>query len=190
MTIEHIISTINKELISAFALLDRTFDEDEEFLRFNSGGWSVTQILEHVTLTNHYLLLLIKKGADKAIKRAETTELNEAMFDQYTLATPAMEEIGMPSSFQWINPDHMNPTGVEPLYHVRTKLRHQLCECLDQLDLLKNGEGILHTTTMSVNNLGKLDVYQYIYFLALHIKRHVTQIEKLFVAFEDTMEMG
>ncbi|HEX5169791.1 MAG TPA: DinB family protein [Cyclobacteriaceae bacterium] len=190
MTIQHIISTINKELISAFALLDRTFDEDEEFLSFSSGGWTVGQILEHVTLTNHYLLLLIKKGADKAIRRAETIELNEAMFDQYEFVTPAMEEIAAPTSFQWINPDHMNPSGKEPLDQVRSTLRHQLGECLDQLDLLKNGEGILHTTTMTVNNLGKLDVYQYIYFLTLHVKRHIAQIEKLFVEYEDTMEMG
>lgn len=190
MTVQHIISTINKELISAFALLDRTFDEDEEFLNFSSGGWSVMQILEHVTLTNHYLLLLIRRGAEKALKRAETTELNDEMLKHYELTTPTMEEIGIPSTFQWTNPDHMTPTGKPTLQEIRAKLRYQLGECLDQLDLLRNGEGILHTTTMSVNNLGKLDVYQYLYFLALHVKRHVLQIQKLLLEFEDTMEMG
>jgi hypothetical protein len=189
MTIQHIILTIKKELISAFALLDRTFDEDEEFLSFRSGGWSVSQILEHVALTNHYLLLLIRKGTEKAMKRAGVTELSEGMFDQYQLSTPDMEKIGIPLSFEWKNPGHMTPTGGESLQEIRARLRYQLGECLDLLESMKKGEGILNTTTMSVNNLGKLDVYQYIYFLALHVKRHVGQIDKLLLEFEDTMEM-
>lgn len=32
---------------------------------------------------------------------------------------------------------------------------------------------------MTVNNLGKIDVYQYIYFLAMHAQRHVEQMEKI-----------
>jgi hypothetical protein len=32
---------------------------------------------------------------------------------------------------------------------------------------------------MSVNNLGKLDVYQYIYFLSLHAERHLQQLKKI-----------
>jgi hypothetical protein len=31
---------------------------------------------------------------------------------------------------------------------------------------------------MSVNGLGKLNVYEYIYFLAQHGRRHSTQMEK------------
>jgi hypothetical protein len=43
---------------------------------------------------------------------------------------------------------------------------------------MPNGEGILYKTTMSVNDLGKIDVYQYIYFLAQHAKRHLAQMER------------
>jgi hypothetical protein len=32
---------------------------------------------------------------------------------------------------------------------------------------------------MSVNNLGKLDVYQYLYFLSLHAQRHLQQMNKI-----------
>lgn len=31
---------------------------------------------------------------------------------------------------------------------------------------------------MTVNNLGKIDVYEYIYFLAQHGRRHLTQMQK------------
>lgn len=32
---------------------------------------------------------------------------------------------------------------------------------------------------MTVNGLGKLDVYEYLYFLAAHGKRHVAQLERV-----------
>lgn len=31
---------------------------------------------------------------------------------------------------------------------------------------------------MIVNNLGKIDVYQYIYFLSQHAQRHIAQMER------------
>jgi hypothetical protein len=34
-------------------------------------------------------------------------------------------------------------------------------------------------TMMSVNNIGKIDVYHYICFLVQHAKRHITQMEKI-----------
>jgi hypothetical protein len=45
--------------------------------------------------------------------------------------------------------------------------------------LLSNGEGALYKTTMSVNSLGKIDVYEYIYFLAQHGRRHIGQMEAM-----------
>jgi hypothetical protein len=53
-----------------------------------------------------------------------------------------------------------------------------LSPILNNLESLKNGEGILYKTTMILNNLGKIDVCEYIYFLAQHGRRHVTQMEK------------
>jgi hypothetical protein len=189
MTVHHIILTVKKELISAFALLDRTFDEDEEFLRFSSSGWSVMQILEHVSLTNHHLLLLIRKGTEKAIRNAEVTEMNEGMLGEYQLTTPGMENIEIPLSFEWKNPDHLAPEGTEPPQQIRVKLRYQLGECLDQLEYLKKGEGVLCSDTMFLNGLGKLDVYQCLYFLALHAHRQVGQIDRLLLEFENKMEI-
>jgi hypothetical protein len=46
------------------------------------------------------------------------------------------------------------------------------------LNKIQNGEGVLQTTMMSVNNLGKIDVYSYLYFLAKHAERHVSQMQK------------
>ncbi len=42
---------------------------------------------------------------------------------------------------------------------------------------MKNGEGLICKTTMTVNELGKINVYEYIYFLSLHAQRHITQMK-------------
>ncbi len=72
----------------------------------------------------------------------------------------------------------MQLVGMKPR-QVRAALREQLHECLQCLDLLRNGEGVLCKTATSVNGIGKLDVYQYIYFLALHATRCLHQLEKI-----------
>jgi hypothetical protein len=51
---------------------------------------------------------------------------------------------------------------------IRQQLRDQLAQALGYL---------LYQTTMSVNNLGKLNVYEYVYFLAQHARRHLTQMQ-------------
>ena len=64
------------------------------------------------------------------------------------------------------------------------KLDSQPQECLGCLHKIPNGEGILCKTMMTVNNLGKIDVYHYICFLAQHAERHITQMEKIKIGME------
>lgn len=73
----------------------------------------------------------------------------------------------------------MQPTGNKPLTEVRELLCQQKKQCLQILDDIKNGEGGLHTVRMSVQDLGKLDMYEWMYFLVQHAKRHVTEIERI-----------
>jgi len=182
MTIQNIISTINKELISAFALLDRTFDEKKEFLHFCSGGKSVLQLLDHVTTINHGLLLMISEGASAARSNAETIKVTDNR-SEYELCSSMLEEMDLTT--HWTKPAEYT-TENESLHQLRFRLRYQLGECFDHLDLLKNGEGMLHE--IEVNEaIGKLDVYHCIYFIALHTRRQARQIEKLFAEFEDAV---
>lgn len=138
-------------------------------------GWSIQEILEHISLTNHYLLIIIQKGTRKAVEKAKTTAIPAG----YTFDWHRMEDIGRPGSFAWVRPEHMEPTGAVNIHDTANKLLFQLSECLNCLDALKNGEGALYRVTMSVNDLGKIDMYHYIYFLVQHAKRHIAQIEKI-----------
>jgi hypothetical protein len=179
MSLTKTIRVVNLKVNEAHALLLPWFDRDNSFLNFrpSNGGWSALQILEHVMFTSHYLLVLIDKGSSKAIRRAQTTKVN-VDWSHYVLNTNELDEIGIHKSFDWIRPNHMEPTGELSINEIKNKISEQFSRCLDQLDVLKNGEGVLCRTTMSVNNIGKLDVYQYIYFLALHAIRHVSQLKR------------
>jgi hypothetical protein len=181
MSFDHILINLKRELIRTFAVTDEWFDRAHPLRCFkpSSGGWSINEVLEHVMLTNHYLLILIEKGADKALRASVTTSVSGLQLENYSLVNPAMLEIAQPDAFTWERPEHHQPTGQTPVQEVRRTMRDQLEQYLYILDLLPNGEGILHRTTMSVNNLGKLDVYQYLYFLALHAQRHIQQMNKV-----------
>ena len=136
------------------------------------------EVLEHVMLTNHFLLIIIEKGTVKALQKYDPSSNDHCVPSDYSLGNPALHEIADPKAFPWQRPEHHQPTGKRSTHEVRREIRNQLDRCLITLDLLPNGEGVLHQTTMTVNGLGKLDVYQYVYFLALHAQRHLRQMEK------------
>lgn len=151
--------------------------------RPTSGGWSVDQILEHVALTNHYLLILIEKGATKALKNAHGLDLAAEWANRQSVRAH-LDEIGQPGAFAWVRPEHMEPRGLKSGPEVAATLQEQLQQCQAVLARLPHGEGVLYRTTMSVNDLGKLDVYDFVYFLAKHIERHVFQMEKAAAEFQ------
>ncbi|GAB2951546.1 hypothetical protein GCM10027048_15670 [Hymenobacter coalescens] len=175
-----VITHIRRALSEAFTRLDQWFEhpEAERSYRPRNGGWTIAEVLEHVGLTNHFLLILIDKGAAKALKNQAGLNLATEL-QGYQFSDPRLDEIGLHKSFEWMRPAHMEPTGTQPLGEVRRQLREQLAHCHRVLDALPNGEGVLYRTTMSVNDLGKIDVYQYVYFLARHAERHLTQLARI-----------
>lgn len=179
MHIKPLITEISDLLKSSFATIDRWFDKDAALRSYRpaSGGWTIDEVLEHIGLTNHFLLILIDKGTNKALQNVHQLDLEKELA-VYQFHRDQLTEVGLHQSFTWIRPEHMEPRGEKTREEVRAQLKEQLQRCLGYLDLLKNGEGVLYKTTMSVNNLGKIDVYEYIYFLAQHGLRHVTQMEK------------
>lgn len=173
-------SRIKSEISNTFDEVYRWFDMKDELMyrAGNGGGWSIAEVLEHISLTNQYLLILIRKGAIKSLEKA-TSESYRHLLEGYDMDWARMELIGNPTAFAWHRPDHMVPTGNVSLEDVKNKLRLQEKECLDLLEQLAEGQGVLYKTTMSVNNLGKLDVYHYIVFLVEHARRHLVQMKQI-----------
>ena len=185
MRISILINDIKDLLKQTFASIDSWFEKDVQLCNYlpQDGGWSIIQILEHIALTNHYLLILIEKGTNKALQNARKLDLENEL-SQYSFQAEKLNEIGINKSFPWIRPDHMEPSGNRAPETIRIQLREQMEQCISNLNRLKNGEGVLYKTTMSVNNLGKINVYEYIYFLAKHGERHIRQMERVASEFE------
>jgi len=183
--IDEIINKIRNEIKTVFDEVYEWFNVNEGQLNYEpkNGGWNIRKVLEHISLTNHFLLILIKKGTIKSIAKAKNTVYARLLID-YDIDWIKLKAIGEHQSFYWNRPEHMEPTGTVDLAAIKSKLQQQLTESLDYLTQLKNGEGILYKTTMSVNDLGKIDVYHYLVFLALHTKRHLTQLEKIKAEFK------
>jgi hypothetical protein len=185
MTLDYILINLKRELIRTFAVVDEWFDKEHPLHCYRplDSGWCVSEVLEHISITGEQLLILIEKGAAKAIVKSQNEQAFKEALENYALMKEGLQQIAQPEAFDWHRPEHHAPTGQYELSAVRERLRDQLHQCLLTLDVLPNGEGALHHTTMNVNNLGKLDVYQCLYFLALHTQRHVVQLKKLETEF-------
>lgn len=171
---------LRRRLVFTFTDVLRYFQSGvaEKYLHYRpvGGGWTAAEILEHITITSHYLLILIRKGADKA-RRKSAGQSMITVRRQGHYHPDRLNAIEQHKSFAWDRPEHMEPTGKVPLSDVETKMFAQLVACLQYLDELGDGAGLLHETTMTVDGLGRLNVYEYVDFLGRHVARHITQIE-------------
>ncbi len=174
MPYERTIASIRQSLKETFRDIDLWFDRPEELKNYQptSGGWSIREVLEHISLTNHFLMLTLTKWVAIAMKRASRgvpIPDGESDLDHLNL-------IGVRGSFVWDRPTHMEPTGRLGSVEVRAVLAGQLSECLRMLEQMGRGEGSLCRVRMTVNALGKIDLYQWLYFLVQHARRHLQQM--------------
>lgn len=176
---EDYLSGIRLRLIINHGDLLRFFTLDDQLLshRPADGGWTIAEILEHVGLTSHYLLILIDKSAVKAMRKAQGID-PETLRSGHSFDPDRLNNIDRHKSFPWVRPEHMEPTGKVAMSLIVNQLADQLVRCLVHLGELSNGEGLLHATTMTVDGLGRLNVYEYVDFLARHVARHITQIQQ------------
>ncbi|MFN7923228.1 MAG: DinB family protein [Bryobacteraceae bacterium] len=175
------VERVRTALNETAAEVDVWFDRPEPLwtYRQSNGGWSIQQVLEHITLTTRFLLLTCEKHERIAQHRATRGDrIPDGESDLERMAT-----IGERGSFRWIRPEHMEPTGAPPMVEVRATLSQQWRQCHEILEALRGGKGALCHVTMTVNQLGKIDLYQWLYFVALHARRHVQQMRSVEAEF-------
>lgn len=180
---------IEDELKQTQSELHIWFDREPALLAYiPREGWSVPQILEHVSLTQHYLLILIRKGRARALELAAKPGKLETALSEFRPDAARLDAIADPGAFEWMRPEHMEPTGTADLAEVSGKLDVQFAECRQALFDLGRGEGLLYLTTMTVNGLGKLNVYEYVLFLCKHAQRHVEQLRRVEKEYRQTQK--
>jgi hypothetical protein len=180
VNIDALLAELRATLHETFAAVDAWFDQPASLRAFvpDDQGWTIDEVLNHVGLTSHYLLILIEKGTAKALANSQGRDLPDEIA-HYQFPRETLAAIGTLRAFPWQRPEHMEPrTYPRPLPVVRQQMGEQLDQLLGCLDRLAHGEGLLYQTTMSVNGLGKLNVYEYVYFLAQHARRHLTQMQE------------
>lgn len=180
---QHTIPIIKRELIRSFAALDRSFDDNREFLHFKHGHWNAVQILQHVSVANNNLLDVIRDGTLKAMELAKETEIRDEWFENYNLYSFDAPDFDKYKSGIAESPAFLS------LNQIRSTLRSQLSECFDYVDLLKNGEGVLYKHNELITGAGELDVYHLVYFLARYGRNNADVIERLQAEFENPMEL-
>ncbi|NVN89856.1 MAG: DinB family protein [Desulfuromonadales bacterium] len=160
------IATIAGAINDTFSRLEDLCAQPADYLHHRpayADAWTVAEHLEHISLVNHFLLLTIAKGVATALRRARTRPVPPGESDLLRLGP-----IADPAAFPWEPPGHMIPTGVKPVAEVRALLTAQHGECLGLLERMGASEGRLCSFRMSVDNLGMLDMYQWLYFLTRH----------------------
>ena len=165
------IAAVQRAIDEIFARLDALCACSSDELHHRPaypGAWTVAEHLEHASLVNHFLLLTIGKGVAVALRRARTQPIPSGESDLARLVP-----IGDPDAFPWEPPAHMIPTGTKPVHEVRALLNSQHEQCLGLLERMVQGEGRLSSFHMSVYGLGKLDMYQWLFFLARHGHWHL-----------------
>jgi len=142
--------------------------------RASERAWSNLEIAEHVVLVDRYLLILADKIAEKSRRRAAR---GEALIG----APPRLEALEKlaSSAFEWHAPAHMIPTGALSSAEIDERLRAQHARCAELLASMPNGEGSLHHIRMSVvGGDDRLDLYQFLVVIALHMERHARAMRR------------
>ena len=77
MKIRIYIQSIQIHLLQTHTTLFNWFlvNDHLKHYRPKDGGWTIAEILEHIALTSHFLLILIDKGANKAIRNVKKLTL-------------------------------------------------------------------------------------------------------------------
>lgn len=68
------IQRVHADLNAIFDRIDTYFDLDDAVRQFRPAinEWSINEILEHITLTNHFLMLTLRASRDTVLKRSKT----------------------------------------------------------------------------------------------------------------------
>jgi len=166
---------LRDRLREVFRELESRLEDPPEELRrrVDARHWSTLEILEHVTIADHYLLILIEKIRDRSRRRI-------AAGASWPSSPPRGDHLEAVATERtpWPHPEHMRPSGTMEVALIRERLRADLGRCEAILREMPEGEGTLHRIRMSrLAEDSRLELYQYVDFLGRHAQRHLAQID-------------
>src|SRR5688572_32255268 len=103
--IRDVITGIRTDMDGIYSKIYDWFNVSEELMNYSpeNGGWNIRQVLEHISLTNHFLLILIRKGVQGSLKKSAAMDY-PYLLANYDLDWDKLREIGTHGSFEWNRP--------------------------------------------------------------------------------------
>ncbi|MEP6735597.1 MAG: hypothetical protein ABJA70_08775 [Chryseolinea sp.] len=184
MTLESIVVKIRNELIRSISGIDAWFDKETQLLDHRSTKQSkcARELLEDVMHTNRHLLRLI----DSARMNTSTANLVYIAVEDYCLQTQILHDAASHEKF--VSGEIRSIDRKPTLSEIRNEIRDQLDRCLIHLELLLAGEAPIFKTKLAIGDLREMDVYHTIYFLAVHTRRYLGELDEILLDFNQTSE--
>ena len=153
-------------------LLNLVRNHDDDTLNHKSfNSWSILQVLEHLLITERYVLDLLTKPGEKV---ADTHELHGSDRLHRILVDLRGRRVKAP--------DMLEPRGnMSDLNEFTTeflKIRTGLATDLE------NGKIVIDTRVHSHPVLGEMTVSDWLHFLISHARRHMEQIRDILTALQ------
>ena len=100
MAIASLLDELKSYLTDTFVLVDQWFDQPAAVRAYRPVdlGWTTEEVLAHIGLTNHYLLILIQKGTTKALVNTQGRDL-AAELANYRFPREKLAAIGVLRAF-------------------------------------------------------------------------------------------
>jgi hypothetical protein len=143
-------------------------------------GWSVAEVLEHLSR--------VEKGIAKlvALKVGELQTLPEPPHEAEEMVAIDLGKFGIVEtpSMKLAAPDRVAPLGEMSSEDARSALSETRGVLLDQLHA---GDGLAYSSVRHPHPfLGELDLYEWVYFVGAHERRHLAQVRAIAAHFAES----
>jgi hypothetical protein len=142
----------------------------------NKSAWSVTDIMEHLTIMEDRLarmmkMMLMKAEGASADSNGGTIEIKPFSLDQF---------IERSQGEKYVAPEAVRPSGSVHLEDLLARMRASREELRALQPRIEATD--LSMVTYPHPAFGPLDFYQWLAFIGLHERRHLSQIESVLQA--------
>lgn len=152
-------------------------NSSQENFRAAAGGWSIAEIVEHLTILEERLLRLMTM----MVKKAESEGGPRAADDSF--APVSLERIAERSSREKYNaPEAVQPGGNIPISDLLERMKQSRAELSALRPRLEAAD--LSAAHYPHPAFGALNLYEWLLMIGLHEARHLRQIEALMASPE------
>ncbi len=143
-------------------------------------GWSVAEVLEHLSRVEKGIAKLVALKVGEMQMQPEPPREGAEMVP----VDPAKFDLVKTPSVRLTAPDRVAPLGEMSAEDARTALLETRGVLLDQLHA---GDGLAYSGVRHPHPfLGELDLYEWVYFIAAHERRHLAQIRAVAAHFAES----